>query len=165
MSVVPGGLQVYSFDTSALIDGIERFYPIENFPGVWASVDELIDQGRLLVSEEAWSEAIAADAPLREWCQERGAGRDRCVLPTDAAIGAIAGSIVQEYPNWVTQGKKNGADPFVIAVGETRGCTVISGEKNGGPSNPKIPYVCQQRNLAHGRFVDVIKTEGWVLSR
>ncbi|MCB2178139.1 MAG: DUF4411 family protein [Actinomycetales bacterium] len=33
--------QLYSFDTSALIDGIERFYPLANFPGIWAAVDEL----------------------------------------------------------------------------------------------------------------------------
>lgn len=166
MTAVAGGaLQVYSFDTSALIDGIERFYPLGNFPGVWASIDDLIDQGRLLVSEEAWAEAIASDAPLRAWCQESGMGRDKCVVHTDTAIGAIAGAIGDDYPNWVTQGKKNGADPFVIAVAEAHGCMVISGEKNGGPANPKIPYVCQQRNIAHGRFVDVIRAEGWVLSR
>lgn len=156
---------IYSFDTSALIDGIERYYPLANFPGLWTAVDELIDEGRLLVSEEAWSEAMAADAPLREWCQEAGAGRDRCVYPTDAEVAAIAGSIGNDYPNWVKQGGKNAADPFVIAVGELHGCLVVSGEKNGGPAHPKIPYVCQRRGLDHGRFVDVIRTEGWVLGR
>ncbi|MCB2176498.1 MAG: DUF4411 family protein, partial [Actinomycetales bacterium] len=125
----------------------------------------LIDEGRLLVSEEAWTEALAADAPLRQWCEENGMNRDRCVLPTDAAVATVAGAIGNDYPNWVRQGRKNAADPFVIAVGEARGCLVVSGEKNGGPRNPKIPYVCQQRGIAHGRFVDVIRSEGWILSR
>ena len=155
----------YSFDTSGLIDGIERYYPLPNFPGLWAGIDELIDQGRLLVSEEAWSEALAADAPLREWCEEPGMGRDKRVYGTDAQVAAIAGSIGTDYPNWVKQGGKNAADPFVIAVGELHDCLVVSGEKNGGPSNPKIPYVCQQRGVRHGRFVDVIRSEGWILGR
>lgn len=136
-----------------------------NFPGVWSAIDDLIDDGRLLVSEEAWTEAIASDAPLRAWCEEPGRARDRCVYRTDDTVASIAGAIGLQYPNWVSQGKKNGADPFVIALGEARGCMVISGEKNGGPANPKIPYVCQQRNVAHGRFVDVIVAEGWILGR
>lgn len=32
----------YSFDTSALIDGMERFYPIGNFPALWDRFDDLI---------------------------------------------------------------------------------------------------------------------------
>jgi hypothetical protein len=39
---------------------------------------------------------------------------------------------------------------------------VVSGETNGGPGKPKIPYVCGERNVSHGRFVSVVKNEGWV---
>lgn len=49
---------IYSFDTSALIDGLERFYPQANFPALWERIDELIDRGRLRISEEAWKEAV-----------------------------------------------------------------------------------------------------------
>ncbi len=52
----------YSLDTSALIDGIERFYPRRNFPVLWDNIDELIAGGRLLISEEVWLEAQAIDA-------------------------------------------------------------------------------------------------------
>ena len=131
----------YSFDTSALIDDIERFYPIANFPALWERIDELIDSGRLLVSEEAWNEAIYVDAPLKDWCMDKAAKRDRSVCPTDAAIATVAGAIAARFPRWAQQGAKNNADPFVIAVAEVRSCVVISGEKNGGPSQPKIPYV------------------------
>lgn len=153
----------YSVDTSALIDGIERFYPIRNFPNFWRHMDDLIDQGRLRVSEEAWNEAISVDAPLREWCEDKGARRDRCIYPTIDEVAAIAGDIGTEYPNWIRQGKKNGADPFVIAVAEHESYTVISGETNGGPSKPKIPYVCAQRGVPHGRLVDLIRSEDWIV--
>lgn len=155
-------INIYSFDTSALIDGIERFYPFANFPALWGHIDELIDEGRLLVSEEAWTESLAGDAPLKEWCTAAGHNRAKCIYYTDAPVASVAGAIAQQYPRWARQGRKNNADPFVIAVGEVRGCVVISGEKDGGPSNPKIPYVCGQRNVKHGRFIDVIIAEGWV---
>jgi hypothetical protein len=153
--------QVYSFDTSALIDGIERYYPIDNFPALWQKIDELIDEGRLRVSEEAWKESIGADAPLKEWCLEVGAHREKCVYKTDATVAIIAGTIAAHYPTWVKQGGKNSADPFVIAVGEVNSGIVISGETNGGPSKPKIPYVCSQRSVHHGRVVDVVVKENW----
>ena len=152
----------YSFDTSALIDGIERFYPIENFPALWNRIDELIDTGRLHVSEEAWNEAISVDSVLKNWCMDTSAGRERCIDPTDAAIATIAGAIAHQFPKWSQQGNKNHADPFVIAVAEVRSCMVVSGETNGGPSRPKIPYVCGERNVSHGRFGNVVRNEGWV---
>lgn len=153
----------YSVDTSALIDGIERFYPFRNFPSFWTKMDELIEAGRLRVSEEAWAEALRADAPLRDWCQETGMNRDRCVYPTTAEVAAIAGEIGAQFPTWIKQGRKNGADPFVIAVAEHEKYIVISGETNGGPGKPKIPFVCQTRGLIHGRLVDMIVREDWVV--
>lgn len=152
----------YSFDTSALIDGIERFYPIDNFPALWNRIDDLIKTGRLHVSEEAWNEAVSVDSAVKEWCKDSLAGRERCVVPTDAAIAITAGSIVQQFPRWTQQGSKSHADPFVVAVAEIRSCAVISGETNGGPGRPKIPYVCSQRQVQHGKFVDVVVREGWV---
>lgn len=153
----------YSLDTSALIDGIERFYPRRNFPQLWERVDGLISTGRLYISEEAWAEAIATDAPVREWCEEAGMGRDKSLYLTNAAVAAIAGQIGAAFPQWSTQGGKNGADPFVIAVAEVESGMVISGETNGGPAKPKIPYVCAQRQIEHGKFVDLIRAEDWII--
>lgn len=152
---------MYSFDTSALIDGVERYYPIDHFPALWENLDQLIAQGRLRISEEAWDESVAADAPLKEWLTEDGAQRERAKHDTDAAVASIAGSIAATYPNWSKKGGKSGADPFVIAVAEVVTGKVISGEKNGGPSRPKIPYVCSQRRTPHGEVVDVIRDEQW----
>jgi len=39
---------------------------------------------------------------------------------------------------------------------------VISVETNDGPGKPKIPYVCKERHVEHGRFVDVVVAENWV---
>lgn len=148
---------LYSFDTSALIDGIERFYPPANFPALWVKVDELIGQGRLLISEEVWAEAQTLDAPLKQWCE---GGRHEAVVQTDGDIAAVVGQIATDFPQWGAQGR-NRADPFVIALAECAGAVVVTGEKPGGPGTPKIPYVSRQRGLTVMKFVDVIKAEGW----
>jgi hypothetical protein len=153
----------YSLDTSALIDGVERFYPRRNFPQLWERMDNLISDGRLLISEEAWAEAIAVDAPVREWCEEEGMGREQSMYLTTAAVAAVAGQIGAAFPQWSSQGGKNGADPFVIAVAEVESGMVISGETNGGPAKPKIPYVCGQRQVGHGKLVDLIRAEDWII--
>lgn len=153
----------YSVDTSALIDGIERFYPRRNFPQLWERVDSLIAEGRLHISEEAWAEATAVDAPVREWCEEEGMGRDRSLYLTTAEVATVVGQIGTDFPQWSSQGGRNGADPFVIAVAEVELGMVISGETNGGPAKPKIPYVCGQRQVDHGKFIDLIRTEDWVI--
>lgn len=152
---------IYSFDTSALIDGLERFYPQANFPALWERIDELIDRGRLRISEEAWKEAVRVASSTKTWCEGANANRSSAIHATDAAIGSVVGAIMSDYPQWSRQGQKNGADPFVIAVDETLDGTVITGEKDGGPSKPKIPYVCSERNVDCGRFVEVVKREGW----
>lgn len=154
----------YSIDTSAMIDGLERYYPLANFPALWERVDDLIKAGRLHVSEEAWTEAISVDSVVKDWCTEAGASRDACVVPTDSAVASVAGAIVSAFPKWAQQGRRNNADPFVIAVAECHGYQVISGETNGGPGRPKIPYVCLQRGILHGRFVDVVRNEGWIFA-
>jgi Domain of unknown function (DUF4411) len=154
------GKPTYCVDTSGLIDGIERFYPITNFPALWDRIDDLIEQGRLRVSEEVWNEAISVAAPLKDWCTANG--RDKCVYPTDVPVAGLAGAIAQQFPKWVGQGTKNGADPFVVAVAELNGFVAVSGETNGGPARPKIPYVCSFRSVPHCRFADIITTEGWV---
>ena len=57
----------------------------------------------------------------------------------------------------------NGADPFVIAPAQQSNpvLTVVSGEKPGSAENPKIPYVCGQRDVQHKNFLGLIQDQGW----
>jgi Domain of unknown function (DUF4411) len=75
---------VYSVDTSALIDGLERYYRPTSFPSLWEQIDNLIDRGRLLCSEEVLEEATLRDLPAKQWCLER---QDRLIVATDALVG------------------------------------------------------------------------------
>lgn len=151
---------VYSFDTSALIDGLERYYPESSFPGLWVKVNELVAEGRLLISEEVWEEVQKKDAVAKAWCMPRKAD---IVVTTDGAVAAEVQRILAAHKRLVmTMKNRNRADPFVMAVASLRAATVVTGEGSDGTANkPKIPYICAQENIPSLRFLQVIENEGW----
>jgi len=153
-------LPVYSVDTSALIDGLERYYPAEAFPALWERVDELIDEGRFLVSEEVWEEVKTKDAVVKAWCEPR---KDRLIVPTDAGTTTAVTELLVDHERLVMNMKgRNRADPFVIALAQIKGAVVLTGEGFDGTANrPKIPYVCSQIGVACLRFLQMIRFEGW----
>lgn len=152
---------VYSMDTSALLDGLERYYPEAVFPGLWERVDDLVAQDRLLLSEEVWEECRVHDAATKSWCDARG--KNALVVATDAAIAAEVSRILQRFPRLVANMKgRNRADPFVIALARLRKATVVTGEGADGTENrPKIPFICHELNIPCLRFTEIIKAEGW----
>jgi hypothetical protein len=136
--------RVYSLDTSALLDGLERYYPESAFPALWERVDDLIADGQLVASEEVVEEAGKKDALAKAWFEERDAAL--FVVPTDADIAGRVQAILMAHPRLVKEMKgRNRADAFVIAVAQVRGATVVTGEgADGNDNRPKIPYICGQ---------------------
>lgn len=151
---------IYSVDTSALIDGLERHYRLANFPTLWERIDEVIEDGRLLCSEEVLQEATKRDLPAKEWCVAR---REKLIVPTDASVAIAAQRLLDRYPLMVKNIKgRNRADPFVIVVAKMRGATVVTGEGLGGSAaRPKIPWVCNELSVPCCRLAELIEREGW----
>jgi hypothetical protein len=151
---------IYSVDTSALIDGLERYYPEEAFPALWERVQDLVDQGRFLISEEVWEEVQAQDAVAKAWCEPR---KSQLIVPTDAHIASAVQKILVDHERLVMNLKgRNRADPFVIAVAQLRGGVVVTGEgSDGTPNRPKIPSVCLGLGLSCIRLLEMIRNEGW----
>lgn len=151
----------YCVDTSALIDGLERYYPESSFPSLWVKVDELIDAGRFICSDEVIEEAINKDLPAKVWCQQRGPDAKFCV-PTDANVAAAVQVVLGLHPMLVKPGRHR-ADSFVVAVANMRGACVVTGEGHDGTARkPKIPYVCTQMGIDCIRLTELIGREGWV---
>ena len=157
MSIQP---RLFSADTSALIDGLERYYPEEAFPALWENVDQLIAMGRFFISEEVWEEVKTKDAVVQAWAKPR---KDTLIIKTDAHIAIEVKRILTRYSRLVMNLKgRNRADPFVIAVAKLRAATVVTGEGSNGTENrPKIPYICQELGIPCIRLLDVIRLEGW----
>lgn len=162
MTAIPNPAKSYSVDTSALIDGLERFYFEAAFPGIWENIGRLVASGRFFISEEVWIEAQKKDAVVKAWCERDTSGN--LVVPTDTAIAAEVTALLRRFPRIVMAMKgRNRADPFVIAVARLRNATAVTGEGHDGTENrPKIPFVCQQLGIECIRFTDLIRQEGWV---
>lgn len=151
---------VYSVDTSALIDGLERYYPESNFPALWRKIDELVIDARFLISEEVWEEIKQKDEIVKVWAEPR---LKDIMVETDSAIARETKILLKKFPRLVMNLKgRNRADPFVISMALVRSATVVTGEgSDGTEKRPKIPFVCKSRKVVCIRFLDLIKAEGW----
>lgn len=108
----------YSLDTSAILHAWRRAYPREVFPALWQRVDELIEQGHLIASEEVLVELERLDDEVHEWARQHRA----MFVPTDDAIQLAVQEILRSHPGLVDPARSRlGADPFVIALARIRG--------------------------------------------
>lgn len=149
----------YCLDSSGFLDGFVRYYPPNIFASLWDRMDELCNESRLLVPEEVYQELeYHHDAAFR-WIKDR---RDALVVLTDANVANAVRDILADYPRLVMEGStRDRADPFVIATAELHDAVVITGEKGGSESSPKIPFVCNGRGITCSGFLDLVQLEGW----
>lgn len=150
---------IYSIDTSGLLDGWRRYYPIDVFPGIWAKLDGLIESGNLIATEEVYYELERQDDKVFEWARERRS----MFLPIDEDIQLFVADILRKYDRLVnTQKGRSAADPFVIALAQQHGCTVVTGESRSYKLHrPKIPDVCDALGLKCIRMLDLFREQGW----
>lgn len=151
---------MYSFDTSAILDGWVRYYPPASFPTFWTRMDDLVASGKFKASRQVLEELEERADDVFDWLKAHQAA---AVIEIDANQFAIAKAIEADLPGWASK-KKNGCDPFVIALAETKGWKVITGERLKKTLNPKktgIPDVCGMRSVPCGSLVDVVTAEKW----
>jgi len=151
---VPG----YCFDTSSLIECWTRSYPPDVFPGLWEKLSDAVAYLQVLSPEEVREELKRQDDDLLEWIT----ARPHMFLPLDAPIQLATSEVLREHPLLMKATKnRNGADPFVIATAKVRRLTVVTEERGGSATKPKIPSVCAGLGV---RCIDVLtffRDQGW----
>jgi hypothetical protein len=151
-------LPIYSIDSSALIHAWRRVYRPKNFGFVWEGFDVLIEQSRLCASIEVYNELEKKDDELFAWCKER---KEEMFIDLDEDVQVIVAEIMRDHPRLVDTVKgRSGADPFVIALAETKkpSMVVITEEQ---PGKVRIPDVCRARNVRCSGLADMIEHEDW----
>ncbi len=96
------------------------------------------------------------DDSLAEYCEAR---LEMFVEIKDNIIQNYVIEILRKYPRLVdTKKDRDGADPFVIAFAQTGTPyhTVVTEEKGGGLKSPRIPFVCQHKNIRCINLVQLI---------
>lgn len=152
---------VYSIDTSSLVHAWRRAYPPKRFPGLWARIDILIGEGRLVASIEVFNELEKKDDEILAWAKERKAELFRDI---DDGVQAAVVYVMANYPKLVDTGKgKSGCDPFVIAqaLSGDPTLTVITQEQGGTADKPKIPSVCAAEGIPCVDLLALIEAEDW----
>jgi hypothetical protein len=145
----------YSVDTSGWLDGWQRHYPPDVFPSLWNKLDGLIATDEIISSEEVYVELKRKDDDLYKWIQ----ARKQMLVPLDEAIQFQAMELLREFPRLVdTLRGRSKADPFVIATAIERRAAVVTGEPlTGKLDKPRIPDVCQVKNIRCINFLQMIR--------
>jgi len=153
----------YSVDTSAFLDGWVRYYPPDTFPGLWERIEKLIDSGDLRATEEVLHELEKKHDDVYAWAKER---KDALAVPIDDRIQPAVTAILEDFEKLLdTRKNRSAADPFVIALAQIEGCTVVTGEgTTGSLDRPNIPDVCTALGVPCIGLLQLIRREGWTFS-
>jgi Domain of unknown function (DUF4411) len=150
----------YSIDTSSLSNGWQKLYPPDVFGGVWQRLDGVIRAGIVVATEEVLIELERGDEDLFKWVKER----EEMFLKHNEEIQVSMSQICARHPKLVDVARtRSMCDPWVIAVAQVNGLTVVS-EENSRPARPKIPDVCQLENIGCIRLLEMIRQLGWQFS-
>jgi hypothetical protein len=81
----------------------------------------------------------------------------------DEKIQRIALELLEAHPRLVdTHRNRSQADPFVIATAEHLKAVVVTGEKPRGKLDiPKIPDVCEARDIRCITFLEMLRELEW----
>ena len=156
----------YVIDTSSLIE-LHRHQPRDVFPSVWARLEKLIREGRLIAPREVLEEIDHSDDQLSEWARGR---QDLFCAESKGQIGFLQ-DIVERYPAITKDTGEHDADPWVIALALERmrspqktlspvRATVVTEERIRG-NQVRIPLVCREYGIDAIRIQDMFRNEGW----
>ena len=151
--------KLYSMDTSALVDGMGRYYRPSVFQSLWQRMDGLIHEGRLFATEEVEIEIERKADHLGEWCR----GRKAMFIEVDSEIQPVVSEILLAHGKLVKAlSNRSAADPFVIALAKVRGASVVTSERpSGSLDKPKIPDVCDALGVPCLSMMEMMEAEGW----
>lgn len=153
-------MALYCFDTSALMDAWNRYYPPDVLPPLWEKLDSFAATGVAICPDEVLKELSKKDDALHMWAKKR----PKLFLPLDVQIQAEAAAVLAVFPRLVdTRKNRSIADPFVIGTAKVRKATLVTGERaTGTHERPRIPNVCAHFGIPCISMLQLIREQGWV---
>ncbi|RRQ21910.1 DUF4411 family protein [Thiohalobacter thiocyanaticus] len=145
----------FSFDTSAFIEPAVRLYPRDLFEPHWVWVEKLINDGQIRCTELVRDELQASEDELYKWAMHQS----ELFVPIDEAIQTAVTDVIKHFPTLTDYHRdRSGADPWVIALSLANGkCPVVTYEKMGKNSAPRIPNACVYFGIECFTWVDVFR--------
>jgi hypothetical protein len=117
-----------------------------------------IIQQQILCPDEVRVELARQEDELAKWVN----ARSHMFVALDETIQRATSEVLAQHPLLMKATKnRNGADPFVIATACVRSLTVVTEEKGGTASKPKIPSVCQALGVPCVNVLSFLRDQGW----
>jgi predicted nucleic acid-binding protein len=150
---------LYSFDTSAILNGRRDLFRPTVFHTLWAQIEDAIAAGQIRSVDEVRRELARRDDDTRQWADAQG----DLFVPLELPIQQSATQILNLHPRLVGQGgRRSAADPFVIALAMVNNGTVVTEETASGNINkPRIPDVCDELGVPCLTLMGYIEAQGW----
>ena len=133
-------------------------------PSIWTHLEAMLESGRAVATIQVFEEIERKDDALLEWCKAR---KHLFADVSDEQIIHLQG-IMSRHPRIAAVGSgRNYADPWVVALAQCYDPNgiVVTEEDKGKPTNPKIPYICEQEGLQPYTFNRFLRETGWKESR
>jgi hypothetical protein len=148
----------YSIDSSGILD-LFRYYPPDVFPTIWTQMDGAARGGTIFAIDEVYRELEKKDDVAFEWIK----ARRMIVVDLNTEIQQSVSRILAAHPRLIdTRKNRSAGDPFVIALAQSRGFSVVTGEKATGVlAKPNIPDVCGALKIPWMNVLSMFRTEGW----
>ena len=151
-------MQRYCLDTSVLIESWVRNYRYASFPSFWQKMADSINEGILIAPDMVLLELKRKEDSLYEWAKNQ----EQLFLPLSAEIQEVHTGIINEFPKLIDSSKNRSmCDPWVIALAQLQGGSVVTEESRGSEKRPKIPDVCDKLDIKCLRIADLIEELNW----
>jgi hypothetical protein len=148
----------YSFDTSAWLQCWARFYPRDVFPALWERLEDMLDSGKVVCSDEVLRELSKEEDDLTAWLR----AKPEVFVELSEEIQDATNEILAAHPYIAKEfARRTHADPFVVAVAKVHDCTVVTQEGRGSEAKPRIPLVCEALDIPCIDVISFIRQEGW----
>lgn len=148
----------YSIDSSGILD-LFRYYPPDVFPTIWTQMDGAVSKKTILAIDEVYRELEKKDDVAFQWLKARRS----IVVEIDVEIQERVTALLAMHKRLVdTRKNRSSGDPFVIALAQARGLSVVTGERPSGIlAKPNIPDVCVALNIPWLNVLSMFRQEGW----
>jgi len=162
-------MDIYCIDTSSLIEMKDK-YPMDIFKSLWANMEKLIDNCRLIAPIEVRKEIEQGDDELKKWIIRK---KKFFIKPGKSQFESIK-EILENYQFLAKSEKTEGpnADPWLISLAVTKNeeergklllynTYIVVTEESKTKLN-KIPVVCKKYNIECINLLELFRIEGWI---
>lgn len=146
----------FCIDTCSLIN-LKNLYPVTVFPTLWKNIENQIENSLLISPMEVYNEINRGDDALLIWAKRV---KNKLFVELNDEQFKIAQSVGHRFPKLIDILKTiPDADPFVIALAQSMGCTVVTDEKKTNPN--KIPSVCHEMGIQCVSLLEYFNMNKW----